>query len=350
MSSDILARVEALQEKANELCDKGHLLRSAENYGRAAEAARALGADNLVMLHLQMRQGSMLGGHAVLAPSATTGSDPLLLAACRAEYIKLFSGVIAVLERRRLADTLLAGTCSAAEESWRASAWLCLQLSSQRGNRHDAAATAASLAALFGYEEFVRAASGVLLALLFPGRFSASECSAAQFRSFAEHVVHATELMQQPRRYGDVPLDDEIVFTNRLHDAVANAGANGLDARLVQLMAGAWQRLQRSGVLRARSIEGNTGSGIALSDVDDRAFDMAIRKSMNAPGLRHCALPGCGAKEAHPAHFKSCAACRTVVYCCREHQVEGWPAHKKACKAARKATAAEDGGAGPSGA
>ena len=30
-----------------------------------------------------------------------------------------------------------------------------------------------------------------------------------------------------------------------------------------------------------------------------------------------------------------CAACKTVAYCCKEHQVEDWPAHKAACKAAR---------------
>ena len=41
------------------------------------------------------------------------------------------------------------------------------------------------------------------------------------------------------------------------------------------------------------------------------------------------------------------ASCRGVVYCCREHQVSDWPAHKAACKAARKAAAPDNGGAGP---
>ena len=87
-----------------------------------------------------------------------------------------------------------------------------------------------------------------------------------------------------------------------------------------------------------------------MQETEQQAHQAAVHKSLNAPGLRTCALPGCGAKEAHPAHFKSCAACRTVVYCCREHQAEDWPNHKKACKAARKAAvaAAEDDGAGPS--
>ncbi len=55
-----------------------------------------------------------------------------------------------------------------------------------------------------------------------------------------------------------------------------------------------------------------------------------------APGLRRCGLAACGALEAHPSHLKSCAACRGVAYCCKEHQTEDWPSHKAACKAARK--------------
>ena len=141
-------------------------------------------------------------------------------------------------------------------------------------------------------------------------------------------------------------MDTESRFVDALRDAVSRAGANELDARLFQLLAGAWERLQRSGVLQARRID----TGIADVLAEQQALQAAIQSSMMAPGLRTCALPGCGAKEAHPAHFKNCTACRAVVYCCREHQVEGWPGHKKACKAARKAAAAAEAGAGPSGA
>ena len=149
-------------------------------------------------------------------------------------------------------------------------------------------------------------------------------------------------MMQQPRRHDDVTVLNEADFTDELRSAVAAAGANGLDARLVQQLAGAWQRLQRSGVLQARRIE----EKIAAHEPDHLAQRAAIQKSLTSPGLRPCALPGCGAREAHPTHFKSCAACRTVVYCCREHQVAGWPSHKKACKAARKAEEDEGGASG----
>ena len=96
---------------------------------------------------------------------------------------------------------------------------------------------------------------------------------------------------------------------DELRFAVAVAGARGLDARLVQLLAGALQRLQRSGVLQARRIEHAIKSLLP----EQHALAAAIQSCLKAPGLRTCALPSCGAREAHPAHFKSCGACHTVV-------------------------------------
>ena len=152
--------------------------------------------------------------------------------------------------------------------------------------------------------------------------------------------------MQQPRCNDDLATDREATFTAALHRAVALAGGNGLHFHLVQLLGAAQQQLWRSGVLQARRIE----ERFQVIATRQQALSASLHTSLNAPGLRTCAMPGCGAREAHPAHFKSCAACRAVVNCCREHQVAGWPAHKKACKAARKAAAAAEDGAGPSGA
>ena len=89
MSSDVIARVLALTKKADELSDKGHLLRAAENYGRAAETARALGTDNLVSADMQLRQGEMFCMWFTHAPDAT--ADPRKHAAHRTECITLFS-------------------------------------------------------------------------------------------------------------------------------------------------------------------------------------------------------------------------------------------------------------------
>jgi hypothetical protein len=58
-------------------------------------------------------------------------------------------------------------------------------------------------------------------------------------------------------------------------------------------------------------------------------------------GLHACALASCGAREVHASQHKRCSACLGVVYCCKEHQVQGWPAHKAACRAATALKAAK---------
>ena len=211
MSADTLARVDALFKKADELRDKGHLLRAAENFGRAADAARALGADNLVTVSMQLLGGNTRIGFVVAAPVATT--DPRVLAVHRAECIALYSGAVEALERRRVAGTLLEGKCAAAEEAWFAGAL-------QRGNVNLSAANAASWSALVGYAQFLRAASNVLYVLQLVHIFS-TDCSNSQFQSFTQFVVHAAELMQQPRRHFDMAMQCEAAFTNELRNAVA---------------------------------------------------------------------------------------------------------------------------------
>lgn len=116
MSSDdeVISRVLAFREKAQELERKGHLLRAAEYYGHAAEAARVLdpGPDNCIALDMLRSRACTLGHY---CSQATEGPG---LAAHRGERIALLSSIVFALEQRRLAGTLLEGTCSAAEEAW----------------------------------------------------------------------------------------------------------------------------------------------------------------------------------------------------------------------------------------
>ena len=86
-----------------------------------------------------------------------------------------------------MADTLLEGKCSAVEEAWRVR-------SSLRAAPNTTAAKAASWATLVGYEQFLNAATNAV-EVLARARFFAAECSDAQFLSFAQHVVHAAELV-----------------------------------------------------------------------------------------------------------------------------------------------------------
>jgi hypothetical protein len=46
-------------------------------------------------------------------------------------------------------------------------------------------------------------------------------------------------------------------------------------------------------------------------------------------GLRACALPSCGAVEAHPKFFKLCGRCHGVTYCGTAHCSQDWQRHKR---------------------
>jgi len=340
MSSEVIAHVLSFYRKARELDDKGHLLRSSDYFSRAAEAARALGPNNLVVVGLQRSQATMLLNYAGTVKNTKAAVDAGVVAAHRADCVALFSAAVATLERRRAAGTLLEGKCTAAEEAWYAT-----QL---REAPQLSAADAAAWAPLVGYDVYLVNSESVSC-LLANARSYAEECSASQFQAFAEFVAHAADLMQLPRSRGTLHLGGEVELTDTFFTVTAfDLGARGLDASLVQLLTGAWQKLQRSGVLETRGILDTIRRRQQNIIEYDKQHAATIHAALSAPGLRTCALAGCGAKEAHPQHFKRCSACQAVVYCSKEHQLEAWPAHKAACKAARKAkAAASSGGAGP---
>ena len=168
MSSDALARAEGFYSKAEELVRKGHLQRAAENYGRAAEAARALGADSLVAVDTRMRQAAIISTFATAGTHRMT--DPQIRAA--REGTLLLSGAVEALDRRRVAGTLLPGKCSAFEEEWRANS---LKREAARENTPFLAADNtfaddfkddfAELASLIGHELQLLCASDVLTVL-----------------------------------------------------------------------------------------------------------------------------------------------------------------------------------------
>jgi len=72
MSSDTIAQVLSLYRKADELERKGHLLRSADYYSRAAEAAGDLGPDNLVATYMQQYQAAVLRNYVVSVATTNT--------------------------------------------------------------------------------------------------------------------------------------------------------------------------------------------------------------------------------------------------------------------------------------
>ena len=109
-----------------------------------------------------------------------------------------------------------------------------------------------------------------------------------------------------------------------------------------------WRSEAVSSVLRAR---GALQTGVALSEQTSTGFEARQREDIAKHGLRDCALPSCCKTEKTVKEFAHCSGCRSVVYCCAEHQGLDWTKRKKACRANQaELLAAEEGGGDATGA
>ena len=103
-----------------------------------------------------------------------------------------------------------------------------------------------------------------------------------------------------------------------------------------------WRSDAVSNVLRARGV---LQTGAAKCEQSKAAFEARRRADIAKHGLRDCALPSCPKTEKTVKEFARCSGCRSVVYCCLEHQALDWRAHKKACREKEAARlAAEEAG------
>ena len=111
-----LSRVNALSQKGTDLVFKGHNARAAESYARAAaEAQNSLhgGADCLVTCALRHEQLEALLSHATVSAATPADADAVL----REVWCTLLPAVMATLQARMAARTLLQGACSASEKA-----------------------------------------------------------------------------------------------------------------------------------------------------------------------------------------------------------------------------------------
>ena len=100
-----------------------------------------------------------------------------------------------------------------------------------------------------------------------------------------------------------------------------------------------WRSEAVTSVLRARGV---LHTGIAAAEQSSAEFEARKRTDIAKHGLRDCALPFCSKTEKTVKEFAGCSGCRTVVYCCLEHQALDWKAHKKACHEAEAARLAKE--------
>jgi hypothetical protein len=343
---DAMTSVMALSRKAEVLGKSGHFARAAEKCAAAAAAAQSLQQpDSLIVAHLQLDEACKLQAH---ASACKAPAD--VAAALERIYFVLLPSMVAALQRRKAAVTLLPGACCARETTF----FCDVQQYSSVILDHSPCEPAmlAQLGSLVGYATYVGAADIAMSYLLLPVAFDPRTIplpaiSVGQLATQHAFVLGALELVRQPRVLNDTCIGGEAGLIAKCRSLVWSSAAidDALPTNWAQQLRDALQRLERSGLIQQRGME----QSLECFRQERAAAQDAAATNAAKRGLRRCALSSCGAREAHVSHFKLCSACKTVVYCSKAHQAEDWPAHKAACKAARKeaaAAAAEAGGAG----
>jgi hypothetical protein len=333
MAAFDVAEVVSLSQKATELDSKSHFERSVEKWRAALAAAKVLGAEDCVLvaaIQSELTRGLM---------ACETFSRGRLSQAFVLELLDLHAVSATILRRRRDTDTLMEGKCRPIEVQW--------FIDFIAGGMPADAASAAKILAhaeLVGYDTFFGACYSSMLLLcqaMVDGSFELGGEAERTFLSFmCDLLDDAVALMVQPRVKESCTAMEFAMFTiwPEMLDALASPEHRMWHRRVSRAQA----RLHQSGVFEKRGM--NRDAAIRAYDrlLEDKARADEEREAAAASGqLRSCAMASCGAKEAHVSHFGKCSACKTAVYCCREHQQADRPAHKAACKAARKAAAAK---------
>jgi hypothetical protein len=312
-----------------------HSARETECRERALVAAQALrlGEDSLIVANLQVKFSERL-----FSEAAEHTADEAQRTALQAKAAEHFLAAAAALQQRRAADTLMPGCCRAVEVKW---SRLTLEHANtvQSGGQRPTVARAGvemRIAPSCGFNSFCGLGCGAVSIIV--RVFRRQIAAAPQLVSAAwDAIADAAILFTLPSVDDDVSLGNDAFFVSKLRTLVNNAPElwAPMDAPRVRALV-AWRSLERSGVLQRRNMDGlvEASSHLRIAEAS------AAAAARMAPERRSCSLDSCGTRETHPAHFKSCAACRIPVYCCKEHQTEHWPSHKAACKAARKAAAA----------
>ena len=328
MSATALAAITALDNKAHELRKKGKYTRALEKRREAVAAAQALGLEDcLITATLQVEEVDDLLYHMQSPALSSTEKCAALWGAAAL----LNAAVVPPLTRRKAAGTLLAGACLPVEVAWNAARLQHRFPGDFGGTVTQMQRYVTSAAPFIGYEAYMKAATHVLTCA---DCVSGLDTDGVKVQ-LLDFLTSATELMLLPR--SDVRLFVERQMVSMLHasyEYVERTFAGYADE--LQSLWAAKARLLGSGVLQQRGIDLDAFIARRLALSDKSATVDAVLQTVPR---RACELVTCAAFELHPPHFKKCAACKTVVYCCREHQVADWPSHKAACKAARKVAA-----------
>ena len=283
------------------------------------------------MAYLRAAQADALDSYSLAPNLPVAEADDV-----RQSVKSVLSQCMSTLARRKAAGRLLRGRCRVAEVEWFRVFMQHRML--QDGLTAGVARAGADFSAPeVGLDAYTYAACAALKVVTCAKMYSLSR---EMQLSYAAFVASAFDLMAEPRELYSVVNDDgsEATLASPIEQALVHTFQVGyrdfkLDhSGVLSPVVDAWKRVERSGAVATRwLLVGLDPSETNGAHFAQAAADAALR------GLRECSLVGCASKEVHVSQFKCCGACRTVAYCCREHQLEDWPAHKAACKAARKA-------------
>ena len=286
--------------------------RNAELSAQAAVQAEALfGDDSLVVADLRLAESEALN-HLNLESSGVEK-----LAFLRQSWNVLMS-VIPLLLRRLEADTLLPGTVREAELDFDAHTQAAA--TKAQNGPDPSPARLREIASTMGYTTLIMAMFRSLDLLWMP------YWPAAQKGMVESFVLQGLDII--PRTAG-VPADliaDEEQLVAAIEERMD-------PQKYGSAFCAAVLRKGRSpevvNVLRARGV---LQTGVAKHEHSDAEFYARQRADIAKHGLRGCSLPSCSKTEKTVKEFAHCSGCRSVVYCCLEHQALDWKAHKKACK------------------
>ena len=314
MSAAALAAVTALDNAAQDFLKQRDFARAAEKRDGALAAAQALGLpDCAITAMIQARLAQdLMGNKDVLMQQG----DILAGFACTERATELNVAAMRVLQRREAAGALRADSCRPEEVAWNTARLQHLSLSRSTVAR-DAGFVqffVANAAPFLIYEAHLQTAANADMCL------PTGADSDKVLIELIDFTTSAIELLSQPRP--DVPFATEGRFCNTMRSFDVGGMFDAYPAK--QRLVDAWAQLVRSGKLQRLNPAGTMAPLPAVLP-------------------RGCAQDGCSEREQRASQFKKCSACKSVVYCCKEHQQADWPAHKAACKAAVAAREAAHG-------